>query len=84
MKVLIAPAITPWRGGVAAHDARLALAGHGKTEAEAVSALRAAVEVWCRVLGRQQPEALQEALTRAGIGWENDDGGLAIKIAPAS
>ena len=49
MKVLIAPAITPWRGGVAAHDARLALAGHGKTEAEAVSALRAAVEVWCRV-----------------------------------
>jgi len=79
MKVFIEPAITQWKGGVAAHDHRLTLAGHGKTEAEAVSALLTAVGAWCSALRRQ--EALEGALARAGIGWE-DDANLAVEVAP--
>jgi hypothetical protein len=76
MKVFIEPVMTRWKGGAAVHDRRLDLAGHGRTEAEAVSALLTAVEAWCRALGRQG--VLEDALDRAGIRREDDGGGLAV------
>jgi hypothetical protein len=78
MTILPIVSISPTKSGTAASAVALGLTAHGNDPELATKRLTEIVTVWARALSRSSD--VQKVLTRLGVEWTADGGGLIVKL----
>jgi hypothetical protein len=78
MTIMPVVTVTEIRGGIAAHAVEIGLAGHGRDQDRALSALRSVVGTWARCLAADGE--LERVIARLGVASIASDGGPEVVL----